>query len=74
MVIDINDPDGASRYLIVGRTRQGSSYFSGSNSANGRTTDVFASWAAVEGGYVGRWIEERVEYLFRFSLPQAESH
>ena len=69
MVLDIRAPDGDGPYLIVGKVPASKTYFAGINSAGTRRNDVTASWARVDGGFVGRWIEVRVEYLFSFSIP-----
>ena len=69
MVLDVADPDGDGPYLIVGRVPAGKRYFAGINSARNRRNEVAASWASVETGFVGRWIEARIEYLFSFAIP-----
>jgi len=68
MVLDINDPAGEGPYLIVGKAPKDRSYFSGVNTARDRLNEVSASWAAVDVGYGGRWVEAGVEYLFSFEL------
>lgn len=72
MVLDVADPDGDGPYLIVGRVPAGKTYFAGINSARTRRNEVAASWASVETGFVGRWIEARIEHLFSFAIPNEE--
>ncbi len=72
MVLDVADLDGDGPYLIVGRVPAGKTYFAGINSARTRRNEVAASWASVETGFVGRWIEARIEYLFTFVIPNEE--
>ena len=68
MVLDIRDPEGASPYLLVGRKVGTSGFFVGNNSASDRSADVNATWAEVEGAYVGKWTEDDDEFLFSFEL------
>ena len=72
MVLDVADPGGDGPYLIVGRASAGKTYFAGINSARTRRNEVAATWASVETGFVGRWIEARIEYLFSFVIPNEE--
>jgi hypothetical protein len=72
MVLEIRDPQNESPYLIIGQSNTGKSYFSGINTAHDKTTEVEASWAEIDrSDYIGRWIEDGDEYLFKFSLPRA---
>jgi len=69
MVIDIGAP---SRYLVRGK-RVGD-YFAGANELEGtKPPSVKARWALLGDVCVGIWIEEGVEYLFSFMLPQGSS-
>ena len=72
MVLDIDDPAGDGPYLIVGRVSADNTYFAGLNSAPNRQNEVTASWARVDTGFVGRWIEERIEYLFSFAISDED--
>jgi hypothetical protein len=72
MVLDVADPDGDGPYLIVGRVPAGKTYFAGINSGRNRRNEVAATWASVGTGFVGRWIEGRIEYLFSFAIPNEE--
>ncbi len=68
MVLDIQDPNGAGPYLIVGKHRN--HFFEGTNSAHGAVQNVKAKWAELDGTYVGLWVENGYEYLFSFHLPR----
>ena len=72
MVLDIEGPDDDGPYLIIGRVFAGKTYFAGINSARNRRKEVAASWASVGTEFVGRWVEERIEYLFSFAVPNEE--
>lgn len=69
MVLDIKGAEGEGPYLLVGTTPHDKHVFISTNSARDQVSDVRASWAEIEDGYVGRWIEKGYEYLFTFRLP-----
>jgi len=69
MVLDIKDAGDGGPFLLVGKQPRRKSFFVAENSANGRVNDVRASWAEIDDGYAGRWIEDGYEYLFTFKLP-----
>lgn len=69
MVIEITDRtrvDGP--YTLVGR-RRGGAYVASSNIAQHPASPVAAKWAEVDGDYVGLWVEDGTDYMFRFRLP-----
>jgi hypothetical protein len=66
MVIDIQDPDGMTVYLIVGKPSR--HLFKGHNSAGGSMLEVIATWTILAQTYVGVWVEDGYEYLFSFEL------
>jgi len=70
MVLDIKGADSEGPYLLVGMMPRGKSFFIATNSAHDRVNDVRASWAEIDDGYAGRWIEDGHEYLFTFVLPR----
>ncbi len=70
MVLDINDPAGEGPYLIIGKMPRGRSYFAGINTSRNRQNDVAAAWARVDVGFVRRWVEAGVEYLFSFEVAE----
>ena len=69
MVLDIKGAEGEGPYLLVGTMPRGKHFFSATNSARDGVSDVRASWAQIQDGYAGCWIEEDYEYLFTFCLP-----
>ena len=72
MVLEINDPGGEGPYLVIGQVPAGQSYFTGTNSARNRRNEVTAAWARVDVGFVGRWVEAGIEYLFSFELGEED--
>jgi hypothetical protein len=67
MILDIQDDNAASPYRIIGVMRD--HYFEGVNSAD-MGDAVAACWADCGGMYVGRWVEDSVEFLFTFAIPR----
>ena len=68
MVLDIDGPDDDGPYLIIGCRSAGDTHFAGSNCAGNRRKKVVARWASVGTEFVGRWTEERIDYLFSFTI------
>jgi hypothetical protein len=68
MVIDIQDTDGATVYLITGSASE--HLFVGGNSAGQHMPRVQATWVKLNRKYVGDWVEDGYEYLFSFELTQ----
>ncbi len=66
MVVDVEDPEADSPYHMVGRRPPGRSCFVATNTARDRTADVWASWAEIDGEWVGRWTEAGCTSLFSF--------
>jgi len=66
MVIDMQEPDGVTKYLIVGKPK--GYYFQGVNSAGPRMPKVRVSWVKLGKVFVGQWLEDGQEYLFSFEL------
>jgi len=69
MVLDIKGDDQGGPYLLVGKQPPRKPFFVAENSANGRVNEVRASWAEIDDGYAGRWIEDGTVNLFTFRLP-----
>jgi hypothetical protein len=59
---------GDGPYLIVGAACE--HWFSGRNLDREGTQNVWARWTAIEGEWVGIWIEEGTRYLISFRLPK----
>lgn len=68
MVIDIQDTNGATVYLITGKASK--HLFVGDNSAGQHMPRVQATWVKLNRRYVGDWVEDGYEYLFSFELTQ----
>ena len=66
MVIDMQEPDGVTKYLIVGKPK--GYYFQGVNSAGPRMPKVRVRWVKLGKVFVGQWLEDDQEYLFSFEL------
>jgi hypothetical protein len=66
MVIDMQEPDGVTKYLIVGKPV--GYYFQGVNSAGPRMPKVRVVWVKLGKVFVGQWLEDGQEYLFSFEL------
>ena len=66
MVIDMQEPDGVTKYLIVGKPV--GYYFQGVNSAGPRMPKVRVRWVKLGKVFVGQWLEDGQEYLFSFEL------
>lgn len=66
MVIDMQDDDGVTAYLIIGKPVD--YFFKGVNSAGKTMPKVLASWVKLGSTYVGVWIQDAREYLFSFEL------
>ncbi|MEK6407991.1 MAG: hypothetical protein AABN34_13600 [Acidobacteriota bacterium] len=69
MVLDLQDDNDASLYLIVGKPS--GPFFEGRNSAGALTPKVHAKW--IDFGqrvYRGYWIEDGYEDSFSFRLPR----
>ena len=66
MVIDMQEPDGITKYLIVGKPV--GNHFQGVNSAGPRMPKVRVKWVKLGKVFVGQWLEDGEEYLFSFSL------
>jgi len=64
MVLDVEWD--SSLYTIVGHRRDG--YFKGVHKGQPDDVKVFAAWARLRDEWVGRWIEDGVDYLFSFRL------
>jgi hypothetical protein len=64
MVIDIPQ-NGVSTFVIVGSNQEG--FYEGHNSTRGAPI-VHARWTKLGPIFVGRWVEDGVEYLFSFRL------
>ncbi len=69
MVLDIPIP-GKSPYVVVGKAQD--AVFRGIHLGPPGDVSVQAVWTRLGGIWVGRWIEEGTEYLFRFSLPNQD--
>jgi len=69
MVPDIKGDDQGGPYLLVGKQPPRKSFFVAQNSANDRVNHVRASWAEIDDGYAGRWIEDGTVNLFTSELP-----
>jgi len=66
MVIDMQEPDGVTKYLIVGKPK--GYYFQGVNSAGPRMPKVRVRWVKMGKVFLGQWLEDGQEYLFSFDL------
>jgi hypothetical protein len=66
MVIDIPQ-NGVSTFVIVGSNQEG--FYEGHNSTKGAPR-VHAHWTKFGPIFAGRWVEDRVEYLFSFRLTE----
>jgi hypothetical protein len=71
MVLDINDPGGASPYLIVGYNE--GKFFRGDNTAHDSSVCVGAKWSDFGDQFLGIWTEDGTDYYFSFRLPQSGS-
>jgi hypothetical protein len=57
-------------FLVYGKKFQ--HFYAGVDSLRHETpVKVIARWAPIGSEYIGRWIEDGVEYLFSFRLPRA---
>ena len=69
MILEIQDPNGASPYLIIGTPRK--HFFEGNNQGvQGEHNPVEAKWAELDGIYLGLWVEDSYDYFFSFQLPR----
>lgn len=68
MIIDIQDRHAEEPHLIRGELRD--YYFEGFNEYPTAKGTVHARWACVGDVYVGLWIENSVETLFKFQIPR----
>jgi hypothetical protein len=66
MVIDIQEDDGTTVYLIRGKSFK--HFFEGANSAGSSMPRARARWVGFGREYVGKWIEGGQEYLFSLEL------
>lgn len=69
MVIDVNEYQQSGPYLIIGR--QQGHFWAGTDAAEAFSEDeVIARWSLLGDVYVGIWIGDGEEYIFRFRLPK----
>lgn len=61
---------GDRPYLIEGRSTEHG--FHGRHEGMPGDVPVTATWADIGGEYVGLWIEDGKDYLFRFTLGKAD--
>jgi hypothetical protein len=66
MVLEV-ECEGDDPYLIQGRSRGG--FYSGHHVGQLDDVPVEARWASIGDTFVGQWVEDGDEYLFRFALP-----
>ena len=68
MVLDVLC-EGNSPYVVVGKKSRG--FFLGEHKGQPGDVPVRAKWIQLDDRYIGTWVEQRIEYLFTFSLPRA---
>ena len=66
MVLEV-ELDGDRPYVIEGRPER--HYFRGRHVGLTDDTPTEAKWTEVGGEYLGLWVEDGNDYLFRFRLP-----
>lgn len=78
MVLDISSPDPSKRYLVRGKLYSGPligtedlvAYWAGRDELeDAAPADIVARWTLLGDVFVGVWIEDGDEYLFRFGVP-----
>jgi hypothetical protein len=69
MVLDIANPPH-SNYLIKGILNSG--FFNGNRIVRQNENPVAAKWILLGDIYIGTWIEEGIDYIFRFKLLSDE--
>jgi hypothetical protein len=77
LIADINvrdsemilDMKGYDPYLIRGELRE--NHFVGHNEHKDAKSAVSAKWTSLGDVFVGQWVEDSLEYLFRFQLQKA---
>jgi hypothetical protein len=67
MVLEIECP-GDRPYLIKGKQKQ--DYYSGEHEGSPDDVSVEAKWTRLDDIFIGTWIEEGIDYLFKFRLPK----
>jgi hypothetical protein len=72
MVLEVDPTPVSDAYLVRGELSEG--HFSGWNELGSDPVGVEAAWAGIGQRFVGLWIEEGVEYLFTFTLPEKPRH
>ena len=58
--------DNDAPYTVVGKESRG--FFLGKHEGQPGDVPVSAKWIRLDDSYIGTWLEQRVEYLFRFHL------
>jgi hypothetical protein len=66
MVLEVELP-GSTPYHIQGALK--GSYFQGREAARPGVSPVFAKWILLDDTYVGLWVEEGQDFMFKFELP-----
>jgi len=67
MVLEVEWPD-ARPYLIRGKAKL--DFFHGRHEGLPDDDRVEAKWIRLDDIYIGTWVEEGKDYLFRFRLPK----
>lgn len=67
MVLEVECPDDRP-YLIRGEPRQG--FWAGGHQGLPDDVPIQAKWTRLDDIFIGTWLEEGIDYVFTFHLPQ----
>ena len=68
MVLEVVEPDDPRPYVVVGKAREG--FFEGKHQGLPGDVAVRAKWVRLDDRYIGTWIQDGVESLFTFMVPE----
>ena len=72
MVLEVACP-GDRPYVIVGKQQPWGGY-EGVHEGLPGDVEVSAQWARLKDEWVGTWLEEGYDYVFRFSVPEEDAY
>lgn len=67
MVLEVECPDEERPYTIHGKPQR--DFFCGQHTGLPGDVPVFAKWTRLDDTFIGTWVEEGIDYLFTFRIP-----